>query len=82
MKKIFKDLCPVFETKEAQEKEEQATLSGSKSDGKKIQRRDTAAYKKKKMIRCLANYEKDIRSFEAAWSDPMAFEMMNTRAFR
>ena len=73
MKKIFRDLRPVFESKEAQEKGEgnttQRATETKGNAGKKLQRREqTFAQKKKKMIKCIVNYERDLRSFEAAWA--------------
>ena len=40
------------------------------------------AYKKKKMIKCIVNYENDLKTYEEAWSDPQAMEMMNKRSGR
>lgn len=75
MKKIFKDLCPVFESREGKEKEEARKLSKTRSmkaDSKKRQlskeEQGATIVKKKKMIKCIVDYEKDLKSFEAAWS--------------
>ena len=77
MKKIFQDLCPVLEGKEAQEKEQgKKMLVKARSMRADTKRRNqskegTAAMakkKKNKMIKCILNYERDLKSFEAAWS--------------
>ena len=75
MKKIFKDLCPVLEGQEKEpakhgmsKAKSMRTADGKRRNPSKDGTSAQGKKKKNKLVKCILNYERDLKSFEAAWS--------------
>ena len=85
MKQIFADFYPTLTEKETQEGEESLTVTPSASKTRDASKRTNGrkapnasfAAKKRKMVRCIVNYERELRNYEAAWQT-QPVDTMNT----
>ena len=73
MKKIFKDLCPVLEGQEKEpgkhgmsKAKSMRTADGKRRNPSKDGTAASGKKKKNKLVKCILNYESDLKSFEAA----------------